>query len=224
MVMCNREVSSRRVSRARPRRPRSACEIALAETPANSASSSSGTPVDTVFGSVARLATQYFARTAFGRPEPGYPYCAVPRGMLAMEAGELLRASEGQSPVLQCSGSLAVGRHERGGDDAVLRGDLVDHRPQLGDLARTVDEHRVRGEVAGQRGDAVAERPLVAGEAPLAAQRRDARARLLAAVGGSGWCRAPRRRTCADARVYTRSAIHTGGSSSGSVTIGSGSS
>jgi hypothetical protein len=77
--------------------------------------------------------------------------------------------------VFDGSGTLAVRRHQGGRDDAVLRGDFVDDRPNLGDLAGAVDEDAVGRNVACEGAEAVAEGALVAGEPPLPTQGGDPR-------------------------------------------------
>jgi hypothetical protein len=57
----------------------------------------------------------------------------------AIELCNVGRAADRQSAVFDGSGTLAVRRHQGGRDDAVLRGDFVDDRPNLGDLAGAVD-------------------------------------------------------------------------------------
>ena len=89
-------------------------------------------------------------RSAACRHVPGLlAPCLFPRRRATCLRRRVRRSGmEGNAGGPHRSGTLAVRRHQGGRDDAVLRGDLVDDEPNLGDLAGAVYDDAVGRSVA----------------------------------------------------------------------------
>jgi hypothetical protein len=95
-----------------------------------------------------------------------------------------VRVGQVEAAVGDLARPLAVPRHQQRGDDAVVGGQPVDHRPELRHLLRAVDVDGVRRPVARDPAEDVPVWRLVAGDSPVTKDRGGACAAGLAQQPG----------------------------------------